>query len=29
MDINSPATTKTGNIHGMPLSMLIKGIPEV
>lgn len=28
MDINSPATTKTGNIHGMPLSMLIEGIPE-
>ncbi|KAJ7379941.1 Amino-acid acetyltransferase, mitochondrial [Desmophyllum pertusum] len=28
MDINTPATTTTGNIHGMPMSMLIKGIPE-
>lgn len=29
MDINTSATTKSGNLHGMPLSMLIKGIPEV
>lgn len=28
MDINTSATTKSGNLHGMPLSMLIKGIPE-
>ncbi|KAL9952043.1 hypothetical protein ACROYT_G039243 [Oculina patagonica] len=27
-DINTPTTTTTGNLHGMPLSMLIKGIPE-
>jgi len=29
MDINTPLTTRTGNLHGMPLSMLIKGVPEV
>ena len=29
MDINTSTTTKSGNLHGMPLSMLIKGIPEV
>lgn len=28
MDINTPLTTRTGNLHGMPLSMLIKGVPE-
>ena len=29
MDINTPFTTNSGNLHGMPLSMLIRGIPEV
>ncbi|XP_068730882.1 arginase-1-like isoform X1 [Montipora capricornis] len=28
MDINTPLTTKTGNLHGMPLSMLIEGVPK-
>lgn len=29
MDINTPSTSLSGNIHGMPLSFLIKGVPEV
>lgn len=29
MDINSPSTSPTGNLHGMPLSFLIKGMPEL
>lgn len=28
MDINTPSTSLSGNIHGMPLSFLIKGVPE-
>ncbi|EDO43058.1 predicted protein [Nematostella vectensis] len=27
-DLNSPLITTTGNVHGMPISWLLKGIPE-